>query len=86
MLTAQYFNYAQEAWGGISEEKTKKLNWFLTRKKLDLPFCPDDSLLLRDTSSSIIKTDIVPAICITERIPETIQGYYLKIIGPDKSR
>src|SRR5882672_2328431 len=53
MLTAQYFNYAQEAWGGISEEKTKKLNWFLPRKKLDLPFLMDS--LLRDTSSSIIK-------------------------------
>ena len=53
MLTAQYFNYAQQVWGGISEEKTKKLNWFLPRKKLDLPFLMDS--LLQDTSSSIIK-------------------------------
>jgi murein L,D-transpeptidase YcbB/YkuD len=53
MMTAQYFNYAEKVWGGISEENTKKINWFLPRKKLDLPFLMDS--LLRDTSSSLIK-------------------------------
>ncbi|MBS1599614.1 MAG: L,D-transpeptidase family protein [Bacteroidetes bacterium] len=53
MLTAQYFDYAERVWGGISEADTKKLNWLLPRKKLDLPFLMDS--LLRDTASSIIK-------------------------------
>ena len=53
MLTAQYFNYAEKVWGGISETETRKINWFLPRKKLDLPFLMDS--LLRDTSSSLIK-------------------------------
>jgi L,D-transpeptidase YcbB len=53
MLTAQYFNYAQVAWGGISEEQTKSLNWFLPRKKIDLPSLLDS--LLRDNSSNLME-------------------------------
>jgi len=53
MLTSQYFNYAERVWGGISEAQTKKINWLIPRKKLDLPFLMDS--LLRDSSSSLIK-------------------------------
>lgn len=33
MLTAQYFSYANAVWTGISDTKTKELEWFLPRKK-----------------------------------------------------
>jgi len=48
MLTAQYFTYARKVWGGLSEKETKAINWFLPRKKLDLPVLLDS--LLRDSS------------------------------------
>ena len=48
MLTAQYFMYAQKVWGGISEKQTLAINWFLPRKKLDLPVLLDS--LLKDGS------------------------------------
>lgn len=34
MLTAQYFVYANNVWGGIGEKETKALNWYLPRKKI----------------------------------------------------
>jgi L,D-transpeptidase YcbB len=52
MLTAQYFWYAKTAWGGISEKATRGMDWFLPRKKMDLPSLMDS--LLRDSSSGII--------------------------------
>jgi L,D-transpeptidase YcbB len=52
MLTAQYFNYARLAWGGISENQTRSINWFLPRKKIDLPALMDS--LLNDKSSALI--------------------------------
>jgi len=48
MLTAQYFNYAQKVWGGLSEKETQAINWFLPRKKLDMPVLLDS--LLQDNS------------------------------------
>ncbi|MDR3712880.1 MAG: L,D-transpeptidase family protein [Puia sp.] len=53
MLTAQYFNYAGLAWQGLPENKTRSMNWFLPRKRLDLPALMDS--LLRDTSSALIR-------------------------------
>ena len=38
-------------WNGISESQTTKLQWCITRKKLDLPFITDS--LIRDTSSPL---------------------------------
>jgi murein L,D-transpeptidase YcbB/YkuD len=52
-LTAQYFHYANSAWGGISEKKSRSIDWFLPRKKIDLPQLLDS--LLRDSSSAILK-------------------------------
>ena len=52
-LTAQYFNYAKSAWGGISEKQSRASDWFLPRKKMDLPQLMDS--LLRDSSSAILK-------------------------------
>jgi murein L,D-transpeptidase YcbB/YkuD len=53
MLTAQYFNYAKSAWEGLPEKETKSIDWFLPRKKLDLPQLMDS--LLRDSASSLIR-------------------------------
>ncbi len=55
MLTAQYFGYINQVYGGLSESSTKKLDWFVPRKKIDLPFMIDS--LLRDTSSNLIADD-----------------------------
>lgn len=35
MLTANYFIYAKKVWYGLSEEQSKKSNWYLPRKKLN---------------------------------------------------
>lgn len=34
MLTAQFFQYAERIWGGLPEEKTKDLDWYIKRKRL----------------------------------------------------
>ncbi len=34
MLTAQYFMYAKNVWGGLDEKTTNELNWYLPRKKV----------------------------------------------------
>ena len=57
MLTAQYFNYARFAWGGLSESQTKSMDWFLPRKKLNLPALMDS--LLKDQSSTLIQKGYV---------------------------
>jgi murein L,D-transpeptidase YcbB/YkuD len=43
-LTASYFKYASMVWGGIPEKETRSLDWFLPRKKLDLPALMDSML------------------------------------------
>ncbi|MBD1362634.1 L,D-transpeptidase family protein [Mucilaginibacter sp. ZT4R22] len=35
MLTAEYFNYAKNVWGGAEVDKTKDIGWYLPRKKLE---------------------------------------------------
>lgn len=44
MLTSQYFSYAHRAWQGIAEEETRKLEWYLPRKKLELDELMDSLL------------------------------------------
>jgi murein L,D-transpeptidase YcbB/YkuD len=34
LLTSMYFYFAQRAWAGLEESKTKKIEWFLPRKKI----------------------------------------------------
>ena len=34
MLSAQYFFYATNVWGGLNEKQTNDLNWYLPRKKV----------------------------------------------------
>jgi len=51
MLSAEYFFYAETVWAGISEQKTNKLEWFLPRKKLNLPYMMDS--LIKDSSASL---------------------------------
>jgi murein L,D-transpeptidase YcbB/YkuD len=53
MLTAQYFDYANKVWGGISEKETRSLKWFIPRKKMDAVALMDS--LIKDTSSYFIK-------------------------------
>ncbi|MEO6001069.1 MAG: hypothetical protein ABIN89_29740 [Chitinophagaceae bacterium] len=35
MLTAFYFYFAEKVWGGLDEKKTRQIDWFLPRKKID---------------------------------------------------
>ncbi len=51
LLTAEYLFYADRVWNGISENQTSKLEWYIPRKKLDLPFITDS--LIRDTSAPL---------------------------------
>jgi murein L,D-transpeptidase YcbB/YkuD len=34
MITAQYFHYAKDAWGGISESQSQQDEWYIPRKKI----------------------------------------------------
>lgn len=45
MLTAQYFNYAHRAWLGLPENDIRKLQWYVPRKKLNLPQLMDSLLV-----------------------------------------
>jgi L,D-transpeptidase YcbB len=51
LLTAEYLFYADRVWNGISENQTSKLEWFIPRKKLDLPYITDS--LIRDTAAQL---------------------------------
>ncbi len=51
MLTAQYFAYAKIAWQGLSEKESKAMDWFLPRKKVNLPQLMDS--LLSDKAALI---------------------------------
>jgi murein L,D-transpeptidase YcbB/YkuD len=51
LLTAEYFFYAEKVWQGIPEKESTKLQWYLPRKKLDLPLLIDS--LLKDSSASL---------------------------------
>ena len=44
LLSAAYFFYGDKVMNGISEKETKKLEWMLPRKKLDLPYLMDSIL------------------------------------------
>lgn len=44
LLSAEYLFYGDKVWNGISEKETKKLEWMLPRKKLDLPYLMDSLL------------------------------------------
>ena len=57
MLTAQYFNYARKVWQGLGENQTKKLDWFLPRKKLNLQTLMDS--LLYDSNKEFIAVEPV---------------------------
>ena len=35
MLTSLYFYFAEKVWSGIDENQTRKIDWFLPRKKVD---------------------------------------------------
>ena len=35
MMTAQYFAYARKVWTGIPESESKKMQWYVPRKKID---------------------------------------------------
>jgi murein L,D-transpeptidase YcbB/YkuD len=49
LLTAEYLFYADKVWNGISESQTTKLQWYLPRKKLNLPYLTDS--LIKDTAA-----------------------------------
>ncbi len=45
MLTSQYFNYAHRAWQGLPDNDIRKLQWYVPRKKLNLPQLMDSLLV-----------------------------------------
>lgn len=45
LLTAQYFYFANKVWGGISEANSRKIDWYLPRKKVDYEALLDSLLL-----------------------------------------
>ncbi len=51
LLTAEYLFYADKVWNGIPESQTSKLQWYIPRKKLNLPYLTDS--LIRDTSAPL---------------------------------
>jgi murein L,D-transpeptidase YcbB/YkuD len=51
LLTAEYLFYADKVWNGISETETTKMQWYIPRKKLNLPYLTDS--LIRDSSAPL---------------------------------
>jgi len=51
LLTAEYLFYADKVWNGIAENKTSRLEWYIPRKKLNLPYLMDS--LIRDTAAPL---------------------------------
>ncbi len=51
LLTAEYLFYADKVWNGISESQTTKLQWYLPRKKINLPYLTDS--LIKDTAATL---------------------------------
>ncbi len=52
MLTAQYFVYAKNVWAGISEKKTKGINWYVPRKKISYSLMLDSLIDGKDILKS----------------------------------
>jgi L,D-transpeptidase YcbB len=44
LLSAEYIFYAHKVWNGISQKRTDSLQWFIPRKKLNLPYIIDSVL------------------------------------------
>jgi len=51
LLTAEYLFYADKVWSGIPESQSSKLQWYIPRKKLNLPYLTDS--LIKDTSAPL---------------------------------
>ena len=57
LLTSEYFNFAKKVWQGIDEKKTKEIDWFLPRKKLELKTLMDS--LLYDGNKEFVDAEPV---------------------------
>jgi murein L,D-transpeptidase YcbB/YkuD len=51
LLTAEYLLYGDKVWNGIPENLSSKLQWYIPRKKLNLPYLTDS--LIRDPSAPL---------------------------------
>ncbi|HEY4964791.1 MAG TPA: L,D-transpeptidase family protein, partial [Puia sp.] len=51
LLTAEYLFYADKVWNGLPESQTTKLQWYIPRKKLNLPYLTDS--LIRDSAAPL---------------------------------
>jgi L,D-transpeptidase YcbB len=51
LLTAEYLFYADKVWNGIPENQSSKLQWYIPRKKLNLPYLTDS--LIKDTAAPL---------------------------------
>ena len=48
LLTGLYFYFADKVWGGLDEKQTRKINWYLPRKKVDYELWLDSLLQTPD--------------------------------------
>ncbi len=53
MMTAQYFAYARKVWTGIPESESKKMQWYVPRKKIDYNQFLDSLLHEKEDSAMI---------------------------------
>jgi L,D-transpeptidase YcbB len=53
MMTAQYFAYARKVWSGIPESESKKMQWYVPRKKIDYNQYLDSLLHEKEDSAKI---------------------------------
>jgi len=51
LLTAEYLFYADKVWNGLPESQTTKLQWYIPRKTLNLPYLTDS--LIRDSAAPL---------------------------------
>ena len=51
LLTAEYLFYADKVWNGIPSSESFKLQWYIPRKKLNLPYLADS--LIKDTAAPL---------------------------------
>ncbi len=71
MLTAQYFNYARNIWGGKLNNDAESLNWYLPRKKLSYP-----EILEKNLAAGTMKPDTNNIVVVQYRgLKEALQRY-----------
>lgn len=71
LLTSQFFVYAQKVWGGMSEQQTKNLSWYINRKTI--PFASVLDSILSGKRASF--TDNEPVYVQYKLLKENLKKY-----------